>query len=332
MKIVMFKAVVVGCGAIGGGRDLNSSFTHGGCYHYHDQIILSAGVDKDEIQASRFSDRYGCYSDSDLLSVLNLYEPAVVSVCTSDETHYDIVRAILLSPHPPKVIFLEKPACASVQQYETLLTMASDCGTVILVNHSRRFNPHYSAIRERIANFDFGRLIRVRSIYYAGWMHNGTHVIDTLSFLLDDSIRVKRIDNVLDSPYEGDPTIEVSATLEKRMVPVEIGAIDETFYQLFEFDLWFEDARLRLEDFGERIILERRVVNKSQERVLKIFPNHLPLRDKTAMEEAVYLIVAYLKTNDEGLLDGYRLQDIGPTMQALWEGQKLYEYYKPETP
>ena len=325
----MFKSVVIGCGEIGGGGDLKSAFTHGGCYHSHDQVILSAGVDKNQIQANRFSDRYDCQSESDLLYVLKLYEPAVVSVCTPDKTHYDIVREILLSAHPPRVIFLEKPVCVSVQQYETLLRIASDFGTVILVNHSRRFDSRYSALRERIANFEFGRLIRVRSIYYSGWMHNGTHVIDTLSFLLKDSIRVKRINSISDSPYGGDPTIEVSAILEKQMVSVEISAIDEAFYQLFEFDLWFEDARLRLEDFGERIILERRVVNEAQERVLKIFPNDLPLRDKTAMEEAVDLIVAYLKTNDMALLEGYRLQDIGPTMQALWEGQNLYEHYKP---
>ena len=254
-----------------------------------------------------------------------MYQPAVVSICTPDETHFELVCETLLSSYFPRVIFLEKPACSSKDQYEAMLNLANKRGTVVVVNHSRRFNSNILELRNRIASGEYGRLVRARSVYYSGWRHNATHIIDTLSFLFDDSISIVSIDHVFKSLYEDDPTMEVTAVLNRLNAPVEIRAIDEAFYQLFEFDLWFENARLRLEDFGERIILEKRVVNQIQERVLELVSVELPDLRKTAMQEAVDRIVDYLKTNDAAVLSGCRLEDIDQTIETLWEAQQLYE-------
>lgn len=321
----MFKALVVGCGKIAGGDAIFGPTTHGGAYARSQRIELAAGIDTVPETARRFAGRFGCEYGSELISALEHHAPDVVSVCTPDKTHYEVVCEILSAPSVPRVIFLEKPACATMEQYVNLKQMVTGRGCIVVVNHSRRFNSDIQNLRARIAAGEFGPLKRARSIYYSGWLHNGTHIVDTLAFLLNDTLQVDRIISVIESPYQGDPTLEVQATLIKLKAPVLISAIDETLYQLFELDLWFEEARLRLENFGERVILERRVVNEIGERVLKMSSTGLPERQMVPMEEAVSRIESYLASGDATVLAGCRLEDIGPTMETLWEGQRLYE-------
>jgi len=321
----MFRALVVGCGKIAGGGAIFGPTTHGGAYAVSQCIQLAAGIDTDPERARGFARRFGCEHATDLISAMEQYAPDVVSVSTPDETHFGVVCEILSAATVPGVIFLEKPACATKEQYITLERMAAGRGSMIVVNHSRRFDSGIQNLRERIGTGEFGRLERVRAVYYSGWLHNGTHIVDTLGFVLNDSLRVDRILSVIKSPYPDDPTLEVQATLRKLNAPVLISAIDENLYQLFEFDFWFEGARLRLEDFGERVILERLVVNGIGERVLEIGPTGLPQRLKVPMEEAVSRIESFLASGDATVLAGCRLEDIGPTMESLWEGQRLHE-------
>ena len=56
--------------------------------------------------------------------------------------------------------------------------------------------------------------------------------------------------------------------------------IDESIYQLFDLDLWFEHGRLRIENFGKRIIWETMIINALGERVLVPDKLDLPTEDK----------------------------------------------------
>lgn len=324
----MFKALVVGCGKIAGGDAISGPTTHGGAYTGNRGIELAAGVDLVPERAARFARRFGCEFGSDLIAALEKYAPDVVSVCTPDESHFGVVSEILSAASVPRLIFLEKPACATKEQYVTLEQMAAGRGSMIVVNHSRRFDSVIQNLRERIATGEFGQLEKVRAVYYGGWLHNGTHVVDALGFVLNDTLRFDRIHSVIKSPRRDDPTLEGHLTLRKHTTPVLISAIDENLYQLFEFDFWFEKARLRLEDFCERVILERRVLNEIGEHVLEIRPTGLPRRRQVPMEEAVSRIELYLALGDARVLSGCRLEDVGPTMETLWEGQRLYEQFE----
>ena len=63
-------------------------------------------------------------------------------------------------------------------------------------------------------------------------------------------------------------------TLKKLNSEILITTFDEDYYQLFEFDLRFENYRIKIEDFGVRIIVEKKVVNNIGENVLEIDKNH----------------------------------------------------------
>ena len=181
----------------------------------------------------------------------------VISICTSDNSHFSLAKAILNSSNPTKVIFLEKPACKTRKEFQELKVLAQKSDVLILVNHTRRFSKKYNHLRSEIRNNKFGKLNRVNAIYYGGWFHNGTHIVDTLGYLLDDIIQFEKVQGRIPSSRNDDPSLELSGHLVRRSARVNFSAIDENLYQLFDIDLWFDGGRLRFENFGENLIWEK---------------------------------------------------------------------------
>ena len=95
-------------------------------------------------------------------------------------------------------------------------------------------------------------------------------------------------------------------------------------YQLFEYDLKFENARIRIEDFGNRIVFERKIINNMGESVLlkSDYPIDISFK-KSPMEIATNRIVEYLEKNYS--LDDVVLEDTYKTMKTIWSGKKWIE-------
>jgi predicted dehydrogenase len=196
------------------------------------------------------------------------------------------------------------------------------------VNHSRRFDQHHQQLRDRIIAGEFGELRSVYVAYYSGWQHNGVHVIDTLSYLFHNPITVDIVTSAWESPYEGDPTMELLARFKEQDAIIHLTGFDERDYQLSEIDLRFNKARLRLEDFGERILLETKYINEIGENVIQMVDNGLGNKTETPMQQAIDLICRSIEENDPTLLGGYLLQDVTETMKTIWQGQEEYEKYR----
>ena len=320
----MYKSLLVGCGKIAGGVDSDDLGTHAGAISAEHRLELCACVDNDLLKAKQFSKQNRCKPYSNLEQALRENSPEVVSVCTPDTTHYAIVKQIIDSGSAPQVIFLEKPACSTQEEYKELQSVANKNNVFVVVNHSRRFNNKYQTIKKLLLSGEIGDIWRVNAIYYSGWFHNGTHIVDTLSYLLDDTIHWDRITGVINGPYSGDPTLELEGHLPTKRAKVIISAIDESLYQLFDFDLWCQTGRIRIEDFGSKILLERQVVNKIGEHVL--VPEHLDFisEEKTEMQTAVSRICDYLDSQNKTPLKPVLLGSIEATMQTLWRGIEMY--------
>jgi predicted dehydrogenase len=320
----MLKALIVGCGKIAGGQD-NEKSTHAGVYLANNGVEIVACFDIDTAKGKIFSEVYHCQAEQNLQDALDKHQPDIVSVCTPDNTHFETAKNILTSKQNPKLIFLEKPACQTDTELDELIILSEQNDIPIVVNHTRRFDQHHQQLRERIAEDEFGDLVTVNITYYSGWEHNGVHIIDSLSFLFDDSIEIKEITNKIESPYPNDLTLELKATFKQSSAKINITSFEENFYQLFEIDIRFTNARLRLEDFGERILLEKKYINDIDENVIKLVDNGLRDKTETPMEQAIAKIVQSLEQNNSTLLDGFLLQDISQTMQTIWQGQKMAE-------
>lgn len=321
----MLKALVIGCGRIAGGGGMMGLSTHGGAYSSNDSVQLVACVDSCEENARKYASYFNCDAESTIPQALDKHRPEIVSLCTPDDTHYNLSVELLTSQYPPRILFLEKPACRTESELIHLQRLAQERSVDVVVNHSRRFDLHHQELRTRISNGEFGEFREAQVTYYSGWEHNGVHIIDTLAFLLDDEVKLMTINNVLNSPYENDPTFEIEACFRVQPGRIHVFGFDEQDYQLFELDLRFSSARLRIEDFGARILLEQQIINEIGERVLVPIPNGLSEKKKSSMQEAIELICQSLEQNNASLLDGYRLSDIALTMNTIWEGKKIYE-------
>jgi len=104
-----------------------------------------------------------------------------------------------------------------------------------------------------------------------------------------------------------------------------LSGFNENDYQLFEMDLRFSKARLRFEDFGERILLETKYINEINENVIQLVDNGLDEKKETSMQKAIDLICRSIEENNTALLNGYLIQDVAETMQTIWQGQEEYE-------
>jgi len=271
-----------------------------------------------------FSENFNCIAFDDFQDGIIKTGSEIVSVCTPDDTHYKVVKSLLEMDSNIRVVFLEKPACSTLDEMDHLIALSAEKSIDIVVNHTRRFDSRYKEIRKHIADGKYGDLVTGFITYYSGWQHNGVHIIDTLSYLFNDSVEIETIQNGANSPYPDDPTINGKLFLSKLPGKLQLMSFDEKYYQLFEFDLRFEKVRLRIEDFGTRILLEKKEVNNIGENVLVMHNNSFVDNNETPIQTAIDLIIARLVKNNRNLLCGYRLSDVAGTMKTIWIGMALY--------
>ena len=324
MKKNNHKALIVGCGRIAGGEDGAGLETHACAIQTEPRVSLHACLCKDIKKGKAFGEKYGCSVFDRLPDALSRVKPAIVSICTPDSTHFSLTKEVLSSDFPPQVIFLEKPACKTKEEYEELKRLAKISNVLLVVNQTRRFSPKYAFIKEFISNRKFGSINRVNATYYSGWFHNGIHLVDTLAYLFEDGIGWEKVLGVVASPHERDPSLELSGSFEKSKAKVNVFAIDESYYQLFDFDFWFELGRLRIEDFGDRISFEKQVVNHIGEKVLKPCEIEFPSCIQTEMQIAYGQICDFLENGDKKALFPVSISEIEATMKTLWQGQELF--------
>ena len=320
-----FKVVIVGCGRIAGLFDSQSSSqlvtSHASAYRNNGNFELSGCVDIDQNIGRLFAKEHSIpHSSQDLLSIIELVKPDVVSVTTPDATHFQVVRQIVEhNRFPPRIVFVEKPVCTKEDELLSLIKLTRKSTVPIIVNHSRRFNPFYKNLKKDFEQFKFGELLGVESTYYGGWLHSGVHVVDTLRFLFSREFRSAKIIESIPSKSIADPTITIKADLGSDNVPVWFKGWRDDHYQIFDFEFRFSLGRLRIANFEQQITWERSIVNLLKENVLVPADLQGKYDGGASMENAVQLIYKYLLANDLTVLDGYLLDDVAPTMTTLWQ-------------
>ena len=264
------KVAIHGCGRIAGRSDRPLAkgpiATHAQAYYRMKQVALVAVSDRSHERAKVFAgmwevpDYYGSLDE-----LLSESQPDVLSVCSRNEEHVSDLLQCLAHPQCPSVILVEKPLCMSTEEAKEIEVAAQLVDTVLIVNHSRRFDPSHQDIQKAIASNTFGDFLGGNAWYYGGWLNNGSHLVDTLNMMLGeneswDSVKIGH------PGRDNDPCLDL--TMKYLGADVSIQSVDERNFQLFEYELRFEKARIRFEDFGTRIQIERVMTNDIDERVL----------------------------------------------------------------
>ncbi|QYO78155.1 inositol 2-dehydrogenase [Devosia salina] len=76
-----------------------------------------------------------------------------VIICTPTDTHADLIERFARAG---KAIFCEKPIDLDVERVKACLRVVDETGATLMVGFNRRFDPHFRAVRQAIADGQIG--------------------------------------------------------------------------------------------------------------------------------------------------------------------------------
>ncbi len=240
-----YRVLIVGAGNIGAMFDSPGSrniLTHGHAFSSHPSFELVGFVDRDMKKAKDAAVKWGGRYFRTVKEA-EAERPDVVCVAVPDREHHGVLLEVL--ELRPKLVFAEKPLARNMVEAGSIRDGYSRSNTPLCMNFTRRYVSELRAIRQRIVDGEFGKFVYGTGYYGKGVLHNGSHMIDILRYLLGEFSRVIPIGSIKD--YEDDPSITATLLTQAGM-PFNLVAIDSSLFSIFEADLVFQKKRLRFED------------------------------------------------------------------------------------
>ncbi|MBC8250033.1 MAG: Gfo/Idh/MocA family oxidoreductase [Candidatus Nitrosopelagicus sp.] len=123
----------------------------------HDIIIC----DNDEKNVSECKEKFPFVNVKTLEQLLGDTEIKAVSICTPNETHFQIAKKCLESN---KHVFLEKPISTNLENADSLRKLSENNNLVLQIGHLYRFNNSIKKAKEILSDISFGD---VHSVYFS---------------------------------------------------------------------------------------------------------------------------------------------------------------------
>jgi len=249
----MYRAAVIGCGRIGSelADDLriHAVYNHAQAYSVCRDTKLAAVCDINPEKAARCAERWNVrhfYSDVDRL----LSEQAldIVSICTPNETHSDILEKAL-NGIPLRGILAEKPLALETSDANRIVEHARERGVVLAINYGRRYSKRHQRVHEIIEAGCIGQIQKVSGLYTKGILHNGSHWLDLARWLVGDVARVHGFQT--GSAEYIDPPLD-TWLLFSSGASGYLHNCDGEAFTVFEMDILGTKGRARLTEFGHR--------------------------------------------------------------------------------
>lgn len=288
-----YRVAIIGAGRIGALLDTPQNpniLTHAHGYKACEDFEIVGFVDPNLDKAKAAATRWGGLAFDGLEKLFETQTVDVVSVCLPDDLHYATLLA--LAEKPVKFIFLEKPAVTTSEEADVVRALYAELPIRVLVNYTRRFVPEIRKIRDAITSGNYGAFLTGTGYYGKGLLHNGSHMVDLLQFLLGQVGAVQKVSELADF-YSQDPS--VSALLSMSCGGFfHLCHIDSRKFDVFEMDLIFERKRIRIRDLGT-VIEEYSVADDA------LFEGYRTLNKNaeyaTEHTKAMYYAVANIRNN-----------------------------------
>ena len=120
---------------------------------------------------------------SDIEQMLARERLDVLSVCTSDHAHHPIVLPAVEAGVPG--IVCEKPLATTLADCDRMIEACNRAGTIVNVDHTRRWYPEYRAAMEAIEEGEIGTVRQITASFCtprAMLARNGTHLVDCVRY------------------------------------------------------------------------------------------------------------------------------------------------------
>jgi len=242
MKLPLYSAALIGTGRIGFtlgfDRRREQPASHTMALMHSPRIKLTAGCDSDPDALARwhrFVPGAQCFSSSrDLFSTVH---PDIVTIAVNEQSHAAECFSALAAR--PRLVILEKPVALTVRDACAIRDCAVSCGVPVMVNHERRFADDYRLAKKCMDTI--GDIQSVSAVLCSGMpvysadredsgayslIHDGTHLVDIVQYLLEPSGAGAAGDRLLRNPvitgvfYDGKGAVRnLSAHYETSRCP-----------------------------------------------------------------------------------------------------------------
>lgn len=256
------NVLIIGSGNIGAFFDKPTSkniISHAHAFTSNEHYHLLGFMDVDKQKAREAARLWDCKTFNTIKEAFEKNTIDIVCLATPDNTHYGLLKDI--SRYNMKLVFSEKPLATDTSKAYEICELYKARKIPIMINYSRRFVPEFNQLRLNIKKGSYGKFIAGTGYYGKGILHNGSHMIDLLRFLLGEIEDVKAVDSTSDYSNE-DLSISGIITLfnKKRFY---LQNISHLLYTIFEMDLLFEKKRIRIVDSG--FFIEEYEIEKNEQ-------------------------------------------------------------------
>lgn len=204
----MISSALIGCGRIGFLLE-DDPLRRKPCTHLGGmnaaKIRITAAADPDADRRMLFSKRADISASdvfADYREMLRSRAFDIVTVAVPTPLHSAVT--VLAAESGAKVIICEKPIAHSIPEAKKMIAVCRKNGARLIINHERRFDSRYRKVRELIDGGAIGRIVSIRgaiparglshirdaSVGGGPLLHDGTHLIDIISFYAGKIVRV----------------------------------------------------------------------------------------------------------------------------------------------
>ena len=188
-----YKSAIIGLGFIGGADQVSGDAlgqrvedldgTHLAAMLNHPQVELVAGSSRDAGRRQRFAAKTSARTYADWRKLLDREELDIVSVATYAPEHAEITVAC--AERGVRAIYCEKPIATKLADAERMLAACRRSGSLLAINHNRRFQPLFRRLRDFTAAGGQGELTSLSIAWGAGRLGNvGTHMFNAAALLV----------------------------------------------------------------------------------------------------------------------------------------------------
>lgn len=250
-----WKALVVGCGRIGGtfneGPGDPHVMTHALAYRRHPGFDLAACVEPDADRRAEFIRRWHVakgYATLDEALAAERYD--IISVANSTAAHIETLSR--LKDASMRALFVEKPIGADPTAAAPLVRHFAARGIPFAVNFQRRWDTEMHALRDEIRGGEWGPLRTVIGRYMRGIVNNAGHMVNLIAFLLGETPRAVAAQHPRWDGVPNDPTVDARLELTDG-TPIHLIGSEGRDWAVFDTTLAFAKGEIVIEKFGFQV-------------------------------------------------------------------------------
>jgi predicted dehydrogenase len=173
-----------------------------------------------------------------IAALLSKVAADVFVVATPAESHRRVIERLVGAR--PRLIFCEKPFCATLGDAQAARALAARRRVPVIVNYHRRWDPRFRRLASRFHRIGPPAFVQVA--YRKGLMNYGSHTVDLLQQFFGAVTRVEAESTrsaLADPSYSA--TLTFASGLKARM-----SGIDAVRYELMDFEIFYSGSKYRL--------------------------------------------------------------------------------------